>query len=132
MCSTYGEGLLEYSVEFCYNQAIRHNLEESSNEEKRKLFPFLSSSADDTSLKNLKVPTRSCVIEIKSMASKLQQQSEISRETDFIVCSKIIPSCSLLMISMEVLAFETLMEVLAFETLISPPFLKKSLDFQSF
>ena len=54
--SSYAEGLLKYSVELCYSQAIRHNLEESSDEEKRKLFPFLSSSADDTSLKNSKGP----------------------------------------------------------------------------
>ena len=53
--SSYAEGLLKYSVEFCYNQAIRYNLEESSDEE-RRLFPFLSSSADGTSLKKLKGP----------------------------------------------------------------------------
>ena len=63
--SSYAEGLLKYIVEFCYNQAIRHNLEESSDEEKRKLFPFLLSSADDTSLKNLKVPTRLCVVDME-------------------------------------------------------------------
>ena len=63
--SSYAECLLKYSVEFCYNQAVRYNLEESSDEEKRKLFPFLSSSADDTSLKNLNVPTRLCVIDME-------------------------------------------------------------------
>ena len=68
--SSYAEDLLKYSVEFCYNQAIRYNLEESSDEEKRKLFPFLSSSADDTSLKNLKVPTRLCVIDMEEYGAE--------------------------------------------------------------
>ena len=68
--SSYTEDLLKYSVEFCYNQAIRYNLEESSDEEKRKLFPFLSSSADDTSLKNLKVPTRLCVSDMEEYGAK--------------------------------------------------------------
>ena len=68
--SSYAEDLLKYSVESCYNQAIRYNLEESSDEEKRKLFPFLSSSADDTSLKNLKVPTRLCVIDMEEYGAE--------------------------------------------------------------
>ena len=36
--SSYAEGLLKYSVEFFYNQAIRYNLEESSDEEKENCF----------------------------------------------------------------------------------------------
>ena len=63
--SSYAQSLLRSSVDFCYNQALRHNLEETSDEEKRRLFPFLTASADDTSLKDLKVPTRLTVIDME-------------------------------------------------------------------
>ena len=63
--SSYAQSLLRSSVDFCYNQSLRHNLEETSDEEKWRLFPFLTASADDTSLKDLKVSTRLTVIDME-------------------------------------------------------------------
>ena len=63
--SSYAQSLLGSSVDFCNNQALRHNLEETSDEEKQGLFTFLTASADDTSLKDLKVPTRLTVIDME-------------------------------------------------------------------
>ena len=63
--SSYAQSLLRSSVDFCYNQALRHMLEETSDEEKRRLFPFLTASVDDTSLKDLKVLARLTVIDME-------------------------------------------------------------------
>ena len=61
--SSCAQRLLRSSVDFCYNQALRHSVKETSDEEKRRLFPFLT--ADDTSLKYLKGPTRLTVIDME-------------------------------------------------------------------
>ena len=84
--SSHAEDLLKYSVEFCYNQAIRYNLDESCDEEKRTLFPFLSSSADDTSLKNLKVPTRLCVIDMEEYGAQNCSSNQKSQERRTSLC----------------------------------------------
>ena len=69
------------------------NPEESSDKEKRKLFPFLSSSADDTSLKNLKVPTRLCVIDMEEYGvetgATIRNLKRDGLHCVFQVCSKL-------------------------------------------
>ena len=70
--SSYAQSLLRASVDFCYNQALRHKLEEISDEEKRRLFPFLTANADDTSLKDLKVPTRLTVIDMEEHGTEIE------------------------------------------------------------
>ena len=63
--SSYAQSLLISSVDFCSNQALRHKSEETSDEENRRLLPFLTASADNTSLKDLKIPTRLTVIDME-------------------------------------------------------------------
>ena len=67
----YAEGRLKDSVDFRYNEAIRHNLEGASESEKRRLFPFLTPNAEDTSLKDLKVPTRLYVISMEEFGVEM-------------------------------------------------------------
>ena len=69
--SSYAEGRLKDSVDFCYSEAIRHNLEGASESEKRRLFPFLTPNAEDTSLKDLKVPTRLYLISMEELGVEL-------------------------------------------------------------
>ena len=69
--SSYAEGRLKDSVDFCYNEAIRHNLEGASESEKRRLFPFLTPNAEDISLKELKVPTRLYVISMEEFGVEM-------------------------------------------------------------
>ena len=69
--SSYAEGRLKDSVDFCYNEVIRHNLEGASESEKRRLFPFLTPNAEDTSLKELKVPARLYVISMEEFGVEI-------------------------------------------------------------
>ena len=69
--SSYAEGRLKDSVDFCYNEAIRHNLEGASESEKRRSFSFLTPNAEDTSLKELKVPTRLYVISMEEFGAEM-------------------------------------------------------------
>ena len=69
--SSYAEGRLKDSVDFCYNEVIRHNLEGASESEKGRLFPFLTPNAEDTSLKELKVPARLYVISMEEFGVEI-------------------------------------------------------------
>ena len=79
--STYALGRLKDSVDFCYEQAISDNLEGADDAEKRRLFPFLTPHVDDTSLKELKVPTRLCVTDMEEYGIEIAAAiSNLSRD----------------------------------------------------
>ena len=79
--STYALGRLKDSVDFCYEQAISNNLEGADDAENRSLFLFLTPHADDTSLKELKVPTGSCVTDTEEHGIKIAAAiSNLSRD----------------------------------------------------
>ena len=69
--SSYAEGRLKDSVDFCYNEAITHNLEGASESGKQRLFPVLTPNAEDTSLKELKVPTHLYAISMEEFGVEM-------------------------------------------------------------
>ena len=103
--SSYAQSLLRSSVDFCYNQALRDMLEETSDEEKRRLFPFLTASVDDTSLKDLKVLARLTVIDMEEYGIEIVAAIKTLKGMVSNVCLKTILTFSLLLIL--ILALDT-------------------------